>query len=99
MFTDARRTEQFGRHCIYHVPQTSVGRLSDVFAALQKSNVKLFLLLEHIACIECKDAAYCCAFSALTLLVGWQEGHPACKKQSGGVLVWLSVWSEVQTCI
>jgi len=26
---------------------------------------------------------YCrlqCAFSALTLLVGWQEGHPACKK-------------------
>ena len=26
------------------------------------------------------------SFSALTLLVGWQEGHPA----------WLSVWSEVQ---
>jgi len=21
------------------------------------------------------------AFSALTLLVGWQEGHPACKKR------------------
>ena len=39
------------------------------------------------------------AFSALTLLVGRQEGHPACKKQSGGVLVWLSVWSKVQTCI
>ena len=39
------------------------------------------------------------AFSALTLLVGRQEGHPACKKQSGGVLTWLSVWSEVQTCI
>jgi len=33
-------------------------------------------------------------FSALTLLVGWQEGHPACKKLSGGLLVWLSVWSE-----
>jgi len=31
------------------------------------------------------------AFSALTLLVGWQEGHPACKKLSGGVLAWLSV--------
>ena len=40
-----------------------------------------------------------CAFSALTLLVGWQEGHPACKKLSGRVLAWLSVWSEVQTCI
>ena len=39
------------------------------------------------------------AFSALTLLVGWQEGHPACKKLSGGVLVCLSAWSEVQTCI
>jgi len=40
------------------------------------------------------------AFSALTLLlVGRQEGHSACKKLSGGVLAWLSVWSEVQTCI
>ena len=39
------------------------------------------------------------AFSALTLLVGWQEGHPACKKLSGGVLAWLSAWSKVQTCI
>jgi len=29
---------------------------------------------------------YFCAFSALTLLVGRQEGHPACKKLSGGVL-------------
>jgi len=33
------------------------------------------------------------AFSALTLLVGRQEGHPACKKLSGRVLAWLSVWS------
>jgi len=39
------------------------------------------------------------AFSALTLLVGRQEGHPACKKMSDGVLTWSSVWSEVQTCI
>jgi len=39
------------------------------------------------------------AFSALTLLVGWQEGHLACKKLSGGVLAWLYVWCEVQTCI
>jgi len=51
-----------------------------------------------------------CTFSAFVLsvllylqcfdaLVGWQERHLACKKQSGGVLAWLSVWSEVQTCI
>jgi len=39
------------------------------------------------------------SFSALTLLVGRQEGHLACKKLNGGVLAWLSVWSEVQTCI
>ena len=42
---------------------------------------------------------YGLAFSALTLLVGRQEGHTACKKLSGEVLAWLSVWSEVQTCI
>ena len=38
------------------------------------------------------------SFSTCTLLVGRQEGHPACKKLSGGVLAWLSVWSKVQTC-
>jgi len=51
----------------------------------------------HISSIY--TTVLCLAFSALTLLVGRQEGHPACKKQSGGVLVWLSVWSKVQTCI
>jgi len=39
------------------------------------------------------------AFSALKMLVGQQEGHPASKKLSGGVLAWLSVLSEMQTCI
>ena len=39
------------------------------------------------------------AFSALTLLDGRQEGHPACEKLSDGVLAWLSVWSEAQICI
>jgi len=29
------------------------------------------------------------------LLVGRQEGHPACKKVSGVVLVWLVIWSDV----
>jgi len=38
-------------------------------------------------------------FSALTLLVGRQEGHLACKNLSGGVLAWLFVWNEVHTCI
>jgi len=38
------------------------------------------------------------AFSALSLLVGRQEGHPACKKTEW----WgagMDVWGEVQTCI
>ena len=34
------------------------------------------------------------AFSALTLLVRQQEGHPACKKLSGEVLAWLSICLE-----
>ena len=50
-------------------------------------------------CVLFVSFSYICAFSALMLLVGQQEGHPAYKKLSGAVLVWLSVWSEVQTCI
>jgi len=44
---------------------------------------------------------YLFAFSAFTLLVGRQEGRKGIRpvKNSGGVLAWLSVWSEVQTCI
>jgi len=37
-----------------------------------------------------------CTFDVLTLLVWRQEEHLACKKLSGEVLVWLSVWSEMQ---
>jgi len=39
------------------------------------------------------------ALSALTMLDGQQEEHPACIKLSGGMLVWLCVWGEVQICI
>ena len=36
------------------------------------------------------------AFTALTLLVGWQEGHPACKKLSGaGVVVCMERGSDL----
>jgi len=56
------------------------------------------LLFKNCIIIIIKKHYYYCyyymvAFSALTLLVGRQEGHPACKKLSGGVLAWLSVWS------
>jgi len=36
------------------------------------------------------------AFTAWTLLVGWQEGHPASKKLEWWVLAWLSVWGQVR---
>ena len=35
-------------------------------------------------------------FSALTLLVGWQEGHPACKQLGVGLLV-MMIWLELCT--
>ena len=35
-------------------------------------------------------------FSGLTLLVGHQEEHLACRNFIDEVLAWLSVWSEVQ---
>jgi len=53
------------------------------------------MLSKSISKMLCEDIAA----SAFALLVGRQEWHPACKKLSGGVLEWLSVWSEVQTCI
>jgi len=63
-----------------------------------------FLSYNTVSCIGLGPNFSTCRFSASTftalmLLVGRQKGHPACKKLSGGVLAWLSVWSEVQTCI
>jgi len=60
---------------------------------LCSASVSLVVLLA-ILCLQCL-----CLQCFETLLVGRQEGHPACRKLSGGVLAWLSVWSEVQTCI
>jgi len=54
---------------------------------------------QHTYLLLLQQYYYYTAFSALTLLVGRQEGHPACKKLSSEVLAWLSAWSEVQTCI
>ena len=60
-----------------------------------------FAAWPELSCLVIKNTTWVIryAFSALTLLVGRQERHHACKKLSGGVLAWLSVWSEVQTCI
>ena len=44
-------------------------------------------------------AGFKCVEALGRIIIGRQEGHPACKKQSGGVPVWLSVWSKVQTTL
>jgi len=54
------------------------------------SELSVFKIVYHtsfLTCLQCFDT------------VGRQEGHLACTKLSGGVLVWLSIWSKVQTCI
>jgi len=40
---------------------------------------------------SCVCVCICIAFSALMLLVGWQEGHLACKKIWGGWWRWALV--------
>jgi len=42
--------------------------------------------------VHCVDVVI---LGTLTLLIWWQEEHPAHKKLSDAVLVWLSVWSKV----
>ena len=62
-------------------------------------NLKVTVNFEQFALVQLLLKiliVYESAFSALTLLVGRQEEHPVCKKLSGEVLAWLSVWSEVQ---
>jgi len=65
-----------------------------------RSDLGLFWSNELMEC--CKDLLaevlyinVLVAFSALTLLVGRQEGHPVCKKWDGGGGYWL-VWMEWQ---
>ena len=41
-------------------------------------HLKIIWVVQYV-CMVMLCYGYC-AFSALTLLVGWQEGHPACKK-------------------
>ena len=53
-------------------------------AKLHELHISLSLLVQR-HCLQCFDA------------VGWAAGRAS--GLSGGVLAWLSVWSEVQTCI
>jgi len=71
--------------------QSSAGDCDSTCSTYYSLKTALLLLLLKKHYYYCYY--YMVAFSALTLLVGRQEGHPACKKFSGGVLAWLSVWS------
>ena len=56
LFVNAKCTEQFGRHCVYQVPQTSVQRLSDVFSALQQSTESCSVFLPRccwLSLVQC----------------------------------------------
>ena len=80
----------------------AVHALLSVVQYLRQQQRQQSRFILHLLSVCIYYTIYCTisiAFSALTLLVGCQEGHLACKKLSGGVLAWLSMWSEVQTCI
>jgi len=72
--------------------------LADLGSPGQRAVKRVCVLYGTTSYIYC-DWPNMVASSALTLLVGRQEGHSACKKLSGGVLVWLFVWSNVHICI
>ena len=66
--------------------------------------VDLFCFLNLLTLFYCVRAYPCIlrsctcipTFSALTLLVGHQEGHLACNKLSGGVPLTVSCFSKIQ---
>jgi len=61
--------------------------LGFILVHLLKVRISAYLLCQCF-CLQCFDA------------VSWAAGrHPACKKLSGGVLAWLSVWGVVQICV
>ena len=86
--------KQSSRHGGTHVLASSRFRFNLSLANYHTRTVYLFNLRLHFILLN--DVVY--AFSALTLLVGRQKGHPACKTEwwGAGVVVCLS---EVQTCI
>ena len=58
-----------------------------------RSRTILFIAMQqifwYVLCINCCSFP----FSAVSLLVGWQEGHPACKTLGVGLLV-VMIWLE-----
>ena len=81
-------------HCVTKMCRLQI---ATIFACIKQYR---YFVVNHMFKFMARWCNGYSAFSALMLLVGRQEGHPACKKhKSGGVLAWSSVCSEVQTCI
>ena len=59
--------------------------LSNPLFAIETAELNAFLSCRDY-CMS-METIVCFAFSALTLLVGRQEGHPACKNLGVGLLV------------
>ena len=96
------RGAEYCNECVYASVCVCLSVCDHIFGTTRPIFTKF---CEHVTCARGNSGidytAYVSvstAFSALTLLFVWQEGYPVCKKLSGGVLAWLSVWSEVQTC-
>jgi len=82
----------------WHLSSYKCCRLLDRIC--QWSNSYLFFLSLFIAAVSHSIHSISHLFLRCFDTVGWAAGRASgVYKQIGGVLVWLSVWSEVQTCI
>jgi len=68
--------------------ELKAGQLAQLGFMTGNVDIKIKIACNQISNFIKVCVLVCSAFSALTLLVGRQEGHPACKKPSGGVLAW-----------
>ena len=67
------------------------------FLTIMKILIDLFLFFVTFCIIfVCVNGFWLFPFSAVTLLVGWQEGHPACKK-AWCWFVLVTIWLELCT--
>ena len=69
------------------IPSTVVLLYNMVLTTTSKPTFLPWFLFDYLflLSLQCFDVV-------CLLVVGRQEGHPACKKLSGGLLAWLSVW-------
>ena len=94
-FSDVPRT--FPNNIYFQGPTSSAQQnaLSNVLVAVAHNNPDIGYCQVNINFLRNYDlpSVLWLVFSTLTVLVGCQEGFPACKKVSGEVLAWLSVWT------